>query len=127
MVHGAASFFDITNNNNTWNATFYIDTRLVGDDIVREMVEKLYRTTDFDIMNDMILKRFLNTDRWARGVVPKEMLRNILIHVPIDTYFDDCDLEAELDEHYTLPPANKEDKRVTKRQKIGDKWIVLSC
>jgi hypothetical protein len=65
-----AGFFNNKDKHYTWADPFYIDTRLVGYNVAREMVETLYRTINFRIFSDKILQRFLHTDRWARDAVP---------------------------------------------------------
>jgi hypothetical protein len=52
------------------------------------MVGTLYRTTPF-ALTDKAIHRFLNVDRWARGAIPKELLRKLTVFVTEDAYFDE--------------------------------------
>ncbi|KAH7397392.1 hypothetical protein BKA66DRAFT_556948 [Pyrenochaeta sp. MPI-SDFR-AT-0127] len=74
-----------------WKASHFPDhfwnPRYVGDLFFRELVENYYRNSTFTFGDDPeVMKRFLSTDEMGINILPKDLVRNIEVHLKAVSY-----------------------------------------
>jgi hypothetical protein len=56
-----------------------------GDIVGKEIAERWYRTATFVIYaEDTLFTQFLTTDVWAKGAIPAEVVRSVVLKIPWD-------------------------------------------
>jgi hypothetical protein len=68
------------------------------------MLKLIYRTSQFVILHDAMISKFLTEDAWQRGIVPMRWLSNIEIDIRADFYEQD-DRRDKMRERFAPIPA----------------------